>query len=116
MYNEARNRPDEATAWYEKILEDGSADQATLRRQIGAVKGAEGPSPAIAKLVKHLEVFQNDLTCWEELAELYVQVCKTEHLDTDPKTYIPAHYPLPMLYCGCQWLLQLVPTELAAAE
>ena len=27
MYNEARKRPDEATAWYEKILEDGSADQ-----------------------------------------------------------------------------------------
>ena len=74
MYNEARNRPDEATAWYEKILEDGSADQATLRRQIGAVKGAEGPAAAIAKLVKHLEVFQNDLTAWEELAELYVQV------------------------------------------
>ena len=74
MYNEARKRPEEATAWYDKILEDGSADQATLRRQIAAVKGEEGPAAAIAKLAKHLEVFQNDLIGWEELAELYVQV------------------------------------------
>ncbi len=34
MYNEARKRPEEATAWYDKILEDGSADLATLRRQV----------------------------------------------------------------------------------
>ena len=88
MYNEARNRPDEATAWYEKILEDGSADQATLRRQIGAVKGAEGPAAAIAKLVKHLEVFQNDLTAWEELAELYVQVGTTPNPDPGPSVHV----------------------------
>ncbi len=75
MYNEARKRPEEATAWYDKILEDGSADLATLRRQVAAVKGEEGPTAAAAKLVKHLEVFQNDLIAWEELAELYVQVC-----------------------------------------
>ena len=74
MYNEARRRPDEASAWYCKILEDGSADQETLRRQIAAVKGEDGPAAAIAKLAKHLEVFQNDLIAWEELAELYVQV------------------------------------------
>ena len=29
MYNEARRRPEEAAAWYNRILEDGSADQAS---------------------------------------------------------------------------------------
>ncbi len=40
------------------------------------MKGEEGPTAAAAKLVKHLEVFQNDLIAWEELAELYVQVLR----------------------------------------
>ena len=94
MYNEARKRPEEATAWYDKILEDGSADLATLRRQVAAVKGEEGPTAAAAKLVKHLEVFQNDLIAWEELAELYVQVTHDPMLSKAPNFLSATRYPL----------------------
>ena len=74
MYNEARGREEDAAAWYEKILKDAPTDMGALRRQIAAVKDVSGPSAAVPLLVKHLEVFQNDVEAWQELAELYLQV------------------------------------------
>lgn len=74
MYNSARDREDGAEEWYSSILIDAPNDSGALRRRIAAVKAAQGSAAAIPLLVKHVEVFQNDLESWQELAELYLQV------------------------------------------
>ena len=73
MYNDARDRADDAAEWYAVVLKDAPADQGALRRQIAAVKAEAGPAAAIPLLVKHVDVFQNDLEAWQELGELYLQ-------------------------------------------
>lgn len=75
MYNEARDRAADGAEWYDAVLKTAPTDQSALRRQIAAVKAQAGPGAAIPLLVAHVEVFQNDLEAWQELGELYLQVC-----------------------------------------
>lgn len=108
MYYEANGQFDEAEALLREQLQETPEAPMLLKRQVALEKSRDNISGAIEALRKYVDMYQTDREAWEELGELYLQVCLLGREPFDALQILDIRYCDTALgsYAGT-WVLEL---------
>ena len=72
IYYEANGQCDKARAILEDLVDSNPADSQSIKRLVALYRDMQVNSLAIEVLNKYLEVQQDDVEAWTELADIYL--------------------------------------------